>query len=84
MKQIDSSARVDRLVSPELPFSHAGFAANDNEPSGVLSGKDKDSGFHSILSQIDCIEPRQSIPMGLVLIVVLCLIAVTPLLLLAF
>jgi hypothetical protein len=82
MKQIEGSAR-DGLQAPDLPRNNAGVAANDNARPTVLSRENLLAERESLLSQIDCIEPRENIPTGLILIAVLCVAAVSPLLLLA-
>lgn len=83
MRQIDSSARVDRVVQiPDRPLNNAVVAANDNTWPTALSRENLMA--ESLLSTTDWIEPRQNLPTGLVIVAVLCIVAVSPLFFLAF
>ena len=61
----------------ERPFINSVIAANDNQWPTVLSRETLVA--ESLLSQIDVIEPRESLPIGLILIGVLCIVATSPL-----
>ena len=76
------SLEVQRLRNEILDSQLAPVAANDNSWPTALSRDNLMA--ESLLSQTDLIEPRQSLPTGLVLVAVLFLVAISPLFLLAF
>lgn len=76
------SLELRRLRNEILDAELAPVAANDNSWPTALSRENLIA--ESLLCQTDLIEPRQSLPTGLVVVAVLCVAAISPLFLLAF
>ena len=73
---------VQRLRNEILDAELAPVAANDNVCLTALNRENLMA--ESLLSKTDLIEPRQSLPTGLVIVAVLFIAAVSPLFFLAF